>query len=161
MKKKLTAGLILHLILSCNSFPFEELCLDASEDSLEWNEIRDEALAKLADIQTIVRNSVSNDTDETLHRLVKRDGYDDHDDDNIVVRCKHGYTGLFSFLALPLLMGNIMIQIMSMINVNVMIMATATGTGTGTGGGNNNNNNNNNNVSAFSYMIQIDRLNNR
>ena len=51
-------------------------------------------------------------------------------------------SGLFSFLAIPLLMGNVMINIMNMININVMI--TATGTATGTGGGNNNNNNNNN-----------------
>ena len=41
----------------------------------------------------------------------------------VVVRCKHGYTGLFSFLAIPLLMGNIMINIMNMIDINVNIMA--------------------------------------
>ena len=135
---KLIGYLILQSIISCYSFPFDEedLCSDVnSDDSLDWSELRAEALAKLDDIQAIVKNTVSN---ETVHSVVKRDGYDDHDDDNIVVRCKHGYTGLFSFLAIPLLMGNIMIQIMSMINVNVMIMATATGTGTGTGGGNNN-----------------------
>ena len=32
-------------------------------------------------------------------------------------------SGLFSFLAIPLLMGNIMINIMNMIDVNVNIMA--------------------------------------
>ena len=43
--------------------------------------------------------------------------------EQVVVRCKHGYTGLFSFLAIPLLMGNIMINIMNMIDINVNIMA--------------------------------------
>ena len=63
----------------------------------------------------------------------------------VFLRCKHGYTGIFSFLAIPLLMGDLMINIMGMINVEVMIMATATGTGTGNNTNCNNNNNNNNN----------------
>ena len=46
-----------------------------------------------------------------------------HHSEQVVVRCKHGYTGLFSFLAIPLLMGNIMINIMNMIDINVNIMA--------------------------------------
>ena len=36
----------------------------------------------------------------------------------MVVRCKTSYTGLFSFLAIPLLMGDIMIEFMNMIDIN-------------------------------------------
>ena len=36
----------------------------------------------------------------------------------VVVRCKTSYTGLFSFLAIPLLMGDIMIEFMNMIDIN-------------------------------------------
>ena len=36
----------------------------------------------------------------------------------VVVRCKTSYTGLFSFLAVPLLMGDIMIEFMNMIDIN-------------------------------------------
>ena len=79
----------------------------------------------------------------------------------VVVRCKTSYTGLFSFLAIPLLMGDIMIEFMNMIDingwlfapknihiiplsVNIMITTAATTTAT-TAAPNNNNNNNNNN----------------
>ena len=80
----------------------------------------------------------------------------------MVVRCKTSYTGLFSFLAIPLLMGDIMIEFMNMIDingqlflpttkviimplsVNIMITTAATTTAT-TAAPNNNNNNNNNN----------------
>ena len=34
------------------------------------------------------------------------------------MRCKTSYTGLFSFLAIPLLMGDIMIEFMNMIDIN-------------------------------------------
>ena len=36
----------------------------------------------------------------------------------VVVRCKTSYTGLFSFLAIPLLMGDIMVEFMNMIDIN-------------------------------------------
>ena len=134
--------IILHQI---NCFPFKDSDEDSCDyDDIDWSEVRSEAFNKLGEIREIIKNH-NNKSDHDHHVVVKRDDGYGHDDDNIVVRCKHGYTGLFSFLAIPLLMGNVMINIMSMINVNVMIMATATGTGTGTGGGNNNNNNNNNN----------------
>ena len=129
-----------------NCFPFEDNDNDEDTcdyDDIYWSEVRSEAFNKLGKIREIINKH--NNKSDVHHGVVKRDDGYGHDDDNIVVRCKHGYTGLFSFLAIPLLMGNVMINIMSMINVNVMIMATATGTGTGTGGGNNNNNNNNNN----------------
>ena len=38
-------------------------------------------------------------------------------------------SGLFSFLAIPLLMGNIMINIMNMIDINVNIMAMVNAAG--------------------------------
>ena len=77
----------------------------------------------------------------------------------VVVRCKTSYTGLFSFLAIPLLMGDIMITFMSMIDINgelgtsvfsnllcsVNIMITTAATTTVTTAAPNNNNNNNNN----------------
>ena len=42
----------------------------------------------------------------------------------VVVRCKTSYTGLFSFLAIPLLMGDIMIEFMNMIDINGITMIT-------------------------------------
>ena len=41
-----------------------------------------------------------------------------HSLSKVVVRCKTSYTGLFSFLAIPLLMGDIMIEFMNMIDIN-------------------------------------------
>ena len=49
--------------------------------------------------------------------------------------------GLFSFFAVPILLGDIMFDFMGMIGITIDIMAT----NTGAGGGNNNNNNDNNN----------------
>ena len=81
----------------------------------------------------------------------------------VVVRCKTSYTGLFSFLAIPLLMGDIMIEFMNMIDINgqlvfapqlaimplsVNIMITTAATTTATTAAPNNNNNNNNNGAA-------------
>merc|ERR1711936_1314475 len=75
----------------------------------------------------------------------------------VVVRCKTSYTGLFSFLAIPLLMGDIMIEFMNMIDINgrlflsqhylihslsVNIMITTAATTTATTAAPNNNNNN-------------------
>ena len=79
------------------------------------------------------------------------------------MRCKTSYTGLFSFLAIPLLMGDIMIEFMNMIDINgqlvlppqltimalsVNIMITTAATTTATTAAPNNNNNNNNNGGA-------------
>merc|ERR1711936_946555 len=63
----------------------------------------------------------------------------------VVVRCKTRYTGLFSFLAIPLLMGDIMIEFMNMIDINVEIMITTVTTTTATTMATEPNNNNNNN----------------
>ena len=54
-------------------------------------------------------------------------------------------SGMFSFFAVPILLGDITIDFMKMIDVMVDVMVMVTGTGTGSGNGNNNNNNNNNN----------------
>ena len=83
----------------------------------------------------------------------------------MVVRCKTSYTGLFSFLAIPLLMGDIMIEFMNMIDINgridknlfgdphiyviyssveIMITTVTTTTATTMATEPNNNNNNNN-----------------
>ena len=67
----------------------------------------------------------------------------------VVVRCKSSYTGLFSFLAIPLLMGDVMITFMQMIDINIDITITTAATeATTTVEPNNNNNNNNNNNGA-------------
>ena len=52
---------------------------------------------------------------------------------------------MFSFFAVPILLGDITIDFMKMVDVMVDVMVMVTGTGTGSGNGNNNNNNNNNN----------------
>ena len=84
----------------------------------------------------------------TEHRVerVKRDGYGNT---KTVVRCKNSYTGLFSFLAVPLLLGDIMLDFMSMIDIMIMIMTPEEEPPEpeepGEPSGNNNNNNNNNN----------------
>ena len=43
--------------------------------------------------------------------------------DKTVVRCRHSYTGLFSFFAVPLIMGDIMLEFMNMIDISIMIMS--------------------------------------
>ena len=55
------------------------------------------------------------------------------------------FSGMFSFFAVPILLGDITIDFMKMVDVMVDVMVMVTGTGTGSGNGNNNNNNNNNN----------------
>ena len=79
-----------------------EVCNDDYEDDLDWDIINEKALEKLTEIKQFTERK---DVKELLveemvvnHNRVKRhDGYhDDHDyddDHNIVVRCKHGYTG--------------------------------------------------------------------
>ena len=115
-----------------------------SYDSPYWDQIERAARQKLGEIKKIKEGS-SGGRERGRER---RDsyGHDDHDT-QVVVRCKHGYTGrlsqisqsqdtpwecnsgLFSFLAIPLLMGNIMINIMNMIDVNVNIMAMVNAAG--------------------------------
>ncbi len=60
------------------------------------------------------------------------------------VKCHQSYTGMFSFFAIPILLGDITLDFMSMVNIMVDVMVTATNTNTMTGNNNNNNNNNNN-----------------
>ena len=81
-----------------------EVCNDDYEDDFDWDVIHEKALEKLTEIKRFTERK---DVKEHLvkemvvnHNRVKRhDGYhDDHDydeddDHNIVVRCKHGYTG--------------------------------------------------------------------
>ena len=136
----LTAGLLLLLSrlqqADCLSL-LDDLADEAvsgcqSYQSLYWDQINLAARQKLSRMKKMTRR-------------VKRDGYGHKDDTQVVVRCKHGYTGegksveasltsdftggqrtfsiyfsnsgLFSFLAIPLLMGNVMINIMNMIDV--------------------------------------------
>lgn len=78
-----------------------EVCNDDYEDDLDWNVINEKALEKLTEIERFTERK---DVKEHLvkemvvnRNRVKRHGYhDDHDyddDHNVVVRCKHGYTG--------------------------------------------------------------------
>ena len=74
-----------------------EICDDQDVD---WENIQYRATEKLGQITNFMRRrdvmmSVQKEMEENLNR-VKRDRYhdDDHDDHNIVVRCKHGYTGM-------------------------------------------------------------------
>ena len=73
----------------------------------------------------------------------RRDYNDPHEEYEIV--CKTSNTGLYSFLAVPLLLSDIMLDFMAMIDVNVNVMVDIDANATNTGSGNNNNNNNNNN----------------
>lgn len=71
-----------------------EICDD---QDIDWDKIQYRATEKLSQITNFmkrkdVRMSVQREMKENLNR-VKRDGYDDDHDDNVVVRCKHGYTG--------------------------------------------------------------------
>ena len=53
------------------------------------------------------------------------------------------FSGMFSFFAVPILLGDITIDFMKMVDVMVDVMVMVTGTGSGNGNNNNNNNNNN------------------
>ena len=79
-----------------------EICDDQDVD---WENIQYRATEKLSQITNFMRRrdvmmSVQKEMEENLNR-VKRDGYhdDDHDDHNIVVRCKHGYTGALCIIS--------------------------------------------------------------
>ena len=78
-----------------------EFCDNDLDDDLDWDGINEKALEKLTEIKKFMkRKDVKENLDNEMvvsHNRVKRHGYHDdhdHDDDhNIVVRCKHGYTG--------------------------------------------------------------------
>lgn len=78
-----------------------EFCDNDLDDDLDWDGINEKALEKLTEIKKFMeRKDVKENLDNEMvvsHKRVKRHGYHDdhdHDDDhNIVVRCKHGYTG--------------------------------------------------------------------
>ena len=73
-----------------------DTCEDPDDDDqLDYNLIHDQALLKLRLVEDIMkRDGVIEKVSESGREVMrkKRDGYDDHDD-NIVVRCKHSYTG--------------------------------------------------------------------
>ena len=112
-----------------------DLC---QERQLFNQEFKNKLWTKVAEIKKIVELEHHNSS------RVKRDY--GHHEESVVVRCKSSYTGLFSFLAIPLLMGDIMIDFMNMIDiaVNIEITTAATEATTTTAANNNNNNNNNN-----------------
>jgi len=110
----------------------------------EAKKLRDQVWAQLEE-EGLVRNSSW--VGKPRAGRQKRDGYG-KTETKVVVRCKTSYTGLFSFLAIPLLMGDIMIEFMNMIDINVNIMITTAATTTATTAAPNNNNNNNNNGGA-------------
>ena len=81
-----------------------EIC---NEDNyLDWEDVNEKALEKLTEIQQFmdrkdVMENVNNDMIVNHNRVRRHDYHDDHDyddDHNIVVRCKHGYTGITSKL---------------------------------------------------------------
>ena len=89
------------LIYSEEMMPEPELCDDDFDEDLDWDVINEKALEKLTEIKLFkerkdVKENLVNEM-AVSHNRVKRHGYHDdhdHDDDhNIVVRCKHGYTG--------------------------------------------------------------------
>jgi len=124
--------------------PTEETVIDdnCTESLFDMKEFREKAMNKLENIklQFDIKNVNSN---KNIRR--RRDGYGKT---KTVVRCKSSYTGLFSFLAIPLLLGDIMLEFMSMINIEIMIMTPEPEPPPPeepAPPGNNNNNNNNNN----------------
>ena len=81
----------------------DDMCHDEFEE-LEWEYIHDQAMQKLNEVKEIMKKAgvMENEEEHASNSRVirrKRDHYhDDHDhyhDDNIVVRCKHSYTGQF------------------------------------------------------------------
>ena len=79
-----------------------ELCNDDYEDDFDWDVIHEKALEKLTEIKRFteredVKEHLVKEMVVNRKRVRRHDGYhDDHDyddDHNIVVRCKHGYTG--------------------------------------------------------------------
>ena len=81
----------------------DEIICDEEHDEEEWDNIRTLAMEKLSQLKQLVerqRGAEERNVEEEERSLVKRDsgyhhdhdhGY--HDDDNVVVRCKHSYTG--------------------------------------------------------------------
>ena len=79
-----------------------ENCNGDYEDDLDWDVINEKALEKLTEIKRFterkdVKEHLVKEMVVNHNSRVKRHGYhDDHDyddDHNVVVRCKHGYTG--------------------------------------------------------------------
>ena len=80
----------------------DEMVCDEEDNEEEWDNIRTLAMEKLSQLKQLVerqRGAEERNVEEE-RSLVKRDsgyhhdhdhGY--HDDDNVVVRCKHSYTG--------------------------------------------------------------------
>ena len=75
-----------------------EVCDDVSD--LDWNDINEKAFEKLKEIkQFMERKDVKENVEKEImvsshNRIRRHDYYDNDDDHNIVVRCKHGYTGI-------------------------------------------------------------------
>jgi len=116
---------------------------DVCEDNFVIDpEFKERAMLKLREIQN--KFDFVGRMNSTKYRGKRDHGYDD---DKVVIRCKSSYTGLLSFFAVPLLMGDIMLDFMSMIDISVEIEVTtaATTTAATTAAAPNNNNNNNNN----------------
>ena len=70
-----------------------DMCEDS--DELDYDLIHDLAMQKLRQVEEIMkRDGVIENISESGSEVTRkrRDGYDHHDD-NIVVRCKHSYTG--------------------------------------------------------------------
>ena len=82
-------------------------------------EFKQKALSKLEKIK--IQFGISNKND---FRMIHRDKRDHDHHGGAVVRCKSSYTGLLSFFAVPLLMGDMMLDFMNMIDISVMVMTT-------------------------------------
>ena len=120
----------------------EEAAEDCFDNVFINDEFKERARTKLREIQ----EKIEHKDDKALNIRKKRDHDHGYHDEKVVVRCKSSYTGLLSFLAVPLLMGDIMIDFMNMIDISVNIEITTAATeATTTTAANNNNNNNNNN----------------
>jgi len=129
-----------------------DLCTD--EDPATLQKIRNFAeysVDEILKLRALYEDKTnSSDVDQTPNSRTRRDGYGHGGHEKTVIRCKSSYTGLFSFFAIPLMLGDIMLEFMSMIDINVNIEVTTTTTaapapGETTQPNNNNNNNNNNN----------------
>ena len=119
---------------------------ECSESIIQTKEFKEGAMQRLVSIKKYMTRTKRKNSPYQLLQRKKRGG---KGKEQVVVRCKNSYTGLFSFLAVPLLLGDIMIDFMSMIDIMIMIMTPEAPPPEpmepGEPPGNNNNNNNNNN----------------
>ena len=93
--------------IKINNTESEEMVCDEEHNEEDWDNIRTLAMEKLSELKQLVerqRGAEERNVEEE-RSLVKRDsgyhhdhdhGY--HDDDNVVVRCKHSYTGWQLFI---------------------------------------------------------------